>query len=215
MTSFTAKSLVHLTRLLAKNCEMLEEIVMTSEGESEEVITFESLKYLELTCLSSFKSFCSGKHTFIFSSLATLKVMGCHKMQSFSSGVATVPFLKMVEVENGKKHWKEDLNTTIEHLFKDKEIGGLHVDRKESSSKNIERSQTHQMSASTSRALRAKELGAQSKADEIVDSEKPEIHKLRLQIQVLIHKIRAKCPWNRPVKTYQVLQKMQLLGLKR
>ena len=120
MTSSTAKSLVHLEYFKIDNCEMIEEVVQIDEGESEEEINFESLMHLELNSLSSLKSFGSGKHTFIFPSLITLIVRGCHKMQNFSSGLTVAPVLTIVEVENGKKRWKEDLNTTIKQLFLEK-----------------------------------------------------------------------------------------------
>jgi hypothetical protein len=38
-------------------------------------------------------------------------------MEIFSSGVTIAPFLTEVEVENEKKRWKVDLNTTIKQLF--------------------------------------------------------------------------------------------------
>ncbi|KAF7844985.1 putative Rpp4C4 [Senna tora] len=116
MKSSTARSLMQLTSLTIENCEMVEEVVMISEGESEEEIKFDRLVKLKLTSLSSFKSFCSGKHTFIFSSLRNLEVKRCPKMQNFSSGVIIAPILKIVEVDNGKKYWTEDLNTTLRKL---------------------------------------------------------------------------------------------------
>ncbi|XP_054824338.1 uncharacterized protein LOC129322207 [Prosopis cineraria] len=175
MTSFTAKSLVHLTSLTVSNCGKLEEIVMTNREESEEEIKFESLKYLELNSLSSFKSFCCGKHIFIFPSLLGLKVTRCHKMQNFSCGFIVAPFLKFVEVENRKKCWKESLNITIKQMFLDKAIvEEVERDNEESSSS----SQRHETSASTSRASSSEEHGAQSKANKIVDLGKQQIHKL-------------------------------------
>ncbi|KAI9080107.1 hypothetical protein K1719_037923 [Acacia pycnantha] len=134
MSSFTAKSLVQLTHMTVRNCRMLGEVVMSNEGGPEEEIIFKSLKYLELTCLPCFKSFCFEKHTFIFPSLVKLKVTGCHKMQNFSSGTSVAPFLKLVEVENGKKCWKGDLKTTINHLFLEKTNENLNMDTTEASS---------------------------------------------------------------------------------
>ncbi|KAI9112197.1 hypothetical protein K1719_016720 [Acacia pycnantha] len=134
MSPFTAKSLVHLTHMAVRNCSMLEEVVMSNEGGPQEEIVFKSLKCLELTCLPCFKSFSFGKHTFIFPSLVTLKLTGCHKMQNFSSGIIVAPFLKLVEVENEKKRWKGDLNTTINHLFLEKINGNLNMDTTEASS---------------------------------------------------------------------------------
>ncbi|KAF7825711.1 putative Rpp4C4 [Senna tora] len=119
--SLTAKSLVRLKELAIKNCKMIEQVVIDEEEAKEEFI-FESLEYLELISLSSFKSFCSGKHTFIFPSLVGLTITGCPKMQTFSPGVIIAPFLTAVVVENQKKRWKDDLNTTIKQLFIDKEV---------------------------------------------------------------------------------------------
>ncbi|KAF7823503.1 putative P-loop containing nucleoside triphosphate hydrolase, leucine-rich repeat domain, L [Senna tora] len=133
MTSSTAKSLVHLESLKIKNCEMIEDVVRIDEGESEEEMVFESLEDLRLTSLLSFKSFCSGNLTFVFPSLVQLKVRGCPKMQNFSSGVTLAPFLKTVEVENGKMRWKEDLNTTIQQLFMEKKS---HTNNHQRRSKN-------------------------------------------------------------------------------
>ncbi|XP_028789191.1 uncharacterized protein LOC114745207 isoform X2 [Neltuma alba] len=181
MTPFMAKSLIHLRRLTISNCGILEEVVMTNEGRSEEEIIFESLSYLGLTCLSSFKSFCSGEHTFIFPSLVTLKVTGCPKMQNFSSGIIIAPFLKSVTVENGKRHWKEDLNTTIHHLFTEATREGDEGNYKESSSDITKSSQTHQMSSSTTTASSSGEQVGQWKPNQIADTGKQETHKLPSQ----------------------------------
>lgn len=118
ITSSTAKSLMHLISMTIKNCEMIEDVVHIDE-EAEE-IKFENLKYLQLNSLSSLKSFCCGKSTFIFPSLLKLVVTGCPKIKMFSSGVPMVPMLRVVEVEHGKKRWKDDLNTTIQQLFTEK-----------------------------------------------------------------------------------------------
>ncbi|KAI9112275.1 hypothetical protein K1719_016798 [Acacia pycnantha] len=157
MSPFTAKSLVHLTHMTVRNCGMLEEVVMSNEGGPEEEIIFKSLKYLELTCLPRFKSFCFGKHTFIFPSLVTLIVTGCPKMQNFSFGITVAPFLKLVEVETGKKRWKRDLNTTINHLFLEKANEKLNMDTPEASS--------------------SKEQVGQSKPNQIADIRKQDTQK--------------------------------------
>ncbi|XP_054780478.1 uncharacterized protein LOC129288118 [Prosopis cineraria] len=114
MTGSTAKTLVHLKQLWIRNCGMMEVVVMINEGTPEE-IKFESLEYLEMTFLPSLKSFCSGKHTFVFPSLEMLKVRGCPRMQNFSSGVIIAPTITM-EVENETRHCAEDFNTTIKQL---------------------------------------------------------------------------------------------------
>ncbi|MCH83451.1 rpp4C4, partial [Trifolium medium] len=94
-------------------------ITLINEDKSEEDIIFENLEILDITSLSSLRSFCYGKQTFIFPSLLHLIVQGCPQMEIFSSGVTVAPFLTAVKVENEKKRWKVDLNTTIKQLFVD------------------------------------------------------------------------------------------------
>jgi hypothetical protein len=117
ITTETAKSLVQLTRLVIRNCEMMLDVVKIDQEKAEEDIIFENLEILELSSLLSLRSFCYGKQTFIFPSLLHLNVQGCPQMEIFSSGVTIAPFLTAVEVENEKKRWKVDLNTTIKQLF--------------------------------------------------------------------------------------------------
>ncbi|CAJ2639585.1 unnamed protein product [Trifolium pratense] len=121
ITSSTAKSLVQLTTLIIMNCEkMLDVVNQIDEEKAEENIIFENLEYLELSSLPSFRSFCYGKQAFIFPSFIRFTVKGCPQMKIFSSGVTVAPYLTEIEVEEGKKRWKGDLNTTIEQLFIEK-----------------------------------------------------------------------------------------------
>ncbi|CAJ2639485.1 unnamed protein product [Trifolium pratense] len=120
ITSSTAKSLVQLTTLKIMNCEKMLDVVKIDEEKAEENIIFENLEYLELSSLPSFRSFCYGKQTFIFPSFLRFIVKGCPQMKIFSSGVIVAPYLTKIGVEEGKKRWKGDLNTTIEQLFIEK-----------------------------------------------------------------------------------------------
>ncbi|MED6134789.1 hypothetical protein PIB30_040219 [Stylosanthes scabra] len=122
ITSFAAKSLVQLEMLIMINCEMVKDVVSVDEeeeAEAEEDIIFENLEYLELSTLTSLRSFSYGKHALIFPSLIWLIVKECPQMEVFSSGSIIAPFLKGVEVENKRKRWKGDVNTTIQQLFKE------------------------------------------------------------------------------------------------
>jgi hypothetical protein len=119
ITTETAKSLVQLKRLKIEKCEMLLDAVKINEDKADENIIFENLEIMDFTSLSSLRSFCYGKQTFIFPSLLHLIVEGCPQMELFSSGVTIAPFLTAVQVENNKKRWKDDLNTTIKQLFVD------------------------------------------------------------------------------------------------
>ncbi|MCI17258.1 rpp4 candidate, partial [Trifolium medium] len=98
---------------------MLLDVVKINEDKADEDIIFENLEIMDFTSLSSLRSFCYGKQTFIFPSLLHLNVEGCPRMEIFSSGVTIAPFLTAVQVENKKKRWKDDLNTTIKQLFVD------------------------------------------------------------------------------------------------
>ncbi|XP_045825215.1 uncharacterized protein LOC123917515 [Trifolium pratense] len=127
ITSSTAKSLVQLTTLKILNCEKMLDVVKQIDDEEENII-FENLYYLEFTSLSSFRSFCYGKQTFIFPSFLRFIVKGCPQMKIFSSGVTVTPYLTEIEVEEGNKRWKGDLNTTIEQLFIEKELPHSNVE---------------------------------------------------------------------------------------
>ncbi|KAL1368277.1 hypothetical protein AAHE18_02G110100 [Arachis hypogaea] len=124
ITSLLAKSLMQLEMLTIKNCEMIKDVVNVDdeEEEAEEDIIFENLQYLELFALISLRSFCYGKHTLVFPSLTQFIVKGCPQMGIFSPGSIVAPILRGVEVENKRKRWKGDLNTTIEQLFKDNQL---------------------------------------------------------------------------------------------
>ncbi|KAJ1435939.1 P-loop containing nucleoside triphosphate hydrolase [Sesbania bispinosa] len=122
MTSSTAKGLVQLTTLVIKNCEMILDVVNIDEEEAEEDIIFDNLEHVELTSLSSLRSFCHGKHTFVFPSLLHFVVQGCPQMKIFSSGVTVAPFLTAIVVENQRMRWKDDLNSSIEQLFIEQEV---------------------------------------------------------------------------------------------
>ncbi|XVF42843.1 hypothetical protein PTKIN_Ptkin01aG0398000 [Pterospermum kingtungense] len=70
IVSSKAQSLGCLVTMIIRDCETMTEIV-ASEGADEATyeIIFRELKRLELDCLHSLKSFCSGNHTFKFPSL--------------------------------------------------------------------------------------------------------------------------------------------------
>ncbi|KAL4337840.1 hypothetical protein AHAS_Ahas12G0150400 [Arachis hypogaea] len=127
ITSSIAKSLMQLEKLTVINCEMIKDVVNVDEEEAEEDIIFENLEYLQLSTLISLRSFCYGKHALIFPSLISFIVEACPQMEVFSPGSIIAPFLRTVEVENQRKRWKGDLNTTIEQLFKENQfLNGVH-----------------------------------------------------------------------------------------
>ncbi|XLR11206.1 hypothetical protein S83_039144 [Arachis hypogaea] len=122
ITSSVAKSLMQLEKLIVINCEMIMDVVNVDEEGAEEDIIFENLEYLQLSTLISLRSFCYGKHALIFPSLIRFIVEACPQIEVFSPGSIIAPYLRTVEVENQRKQWKGDLNTTIEQLFKDNQV---------------------------------------------------------------------------------------------
>uniref|UniRef100_A0A2P2MMG8 Disease resistance protein At4g27190-like leucine-rich repeats domain-containing protein n=1 Tax=Rhizophora mucronata TaxID=61149 RepID=A0A2P2MMG8_RHIMU len=118
VTSSTAQSMRHLTKLRIRECEMVEEIVAGGEDGREDQITWDNLKSLELRCLASLTCFSRANHTFKFPDLEEVIVTRCPEMKAFSGGVSITPKLKSVKLAVGdaKGCWKGDLNTTIQQL---------------------------------------------------------------------------------------------------
>ncbi|WJX17434.1 hypothetical protein P8452_07353 [Trifolium repens] len=122
ITSSTAKSLIQLKRLNISNCEKMLDVVKIDDEKAEEDIIFENLEIMEFISLSSLGSFCNGNQTFIFPSLLRFTVKECPQMEIFSSGVTVAPYLTEIEVGEETIQWKGDINTTIQHLFQEKEV---------------------------------------------------------------------------------------------
>ncbi|WJX17428.1 hypothetical protein P8452_07348 [Trifolium repens] len=122
ITSSTAKSLIQLKMLSISNCEKMLDVVKIDDEKAEEDIIFQNLEYMEFINLSSLGSFCYGNQTFMFPSLLQLMIEGCPQMMIFSSRVTVAPYLTEIEVGKGTTRWKGDINTTIQHLFQEKEV---------------------------------------------------------------------------------------------
>ncbi|KAJ1392582.1 P-loop containing nucleoside triphosphate hydrolase [Sesbania bispinosa] len=125
MSPSTAKSMGQLNTMKVIECESLKEII-GNEKENADIV-FRQLKALELVSLKSLESFCSSKScVFVFPSLEKLIVSACPKMENFSEKVKCTPLLQKIHVihEKEKKRWdwKDDLNATIRHIFKEKKF---------------------------------------------------------------------------------------------
>jgi hypothetical protein len=120
ITSSTAKSLIQLTILSINNCEKMLDVVKIDDEKAEEDIIFKNLEDMVFISLSSLGSFCNVNQTFIFPSLVYFIVKECPKMEIFSSGVTVAQYLTEIEVGEGTFRWKDDINTTIQHLFLEK-----------------------------------------------------------------------------------------------
>ncbi|KAJ7942918.1 putative Phosphoglucomutase [Quillaja saponaria] len=74
LTCTTAKSLVQLSEMRIRECEIIEEIVFDKEDQGEVEIVLESLEILELQCLPSLVNFC-GSMNFAFNFPSLKKVI--------------------------------------------------------------------------------------------------------------------------------------------
>ncbi|OMO62370.1 Ribosomal protein S7e [Corchorus capsularis] len=119
----TAKSLVQLTRLSLTDCEMIEEIIACDCDEVKGGIVFGQLKFLQLSCLPSLASFCSGDYILEFPTLEKMIVKECPKMKMFCQGDLSTPQLSKVlfsdDGDEEKGRWEVDLKTTIKRLFEE------------------------------------------------------------------------------------------------
>ena len=114
-----AKTLVELQKFIARGSNMMEEIV-ANEGDQEvaDEINFLKLQHMELVDLPNLTSFSSGGYKFSFPSLEHMEVQGCPKMEIFSPNLMAAPKLKSIKLEDDEWYWQDDLNTTIQSLFK-------------------------------------------------------------------------------------------------
>ncbi|XP_039163999.1 uncharacterized protein LOC104431149 isoform X3 [Eucalyptus grandis] len=107
-------SLVHLTRLILRECGTLEDVV-TDDGNEAEEISFPKLQRLTLDGLPSLKSFSPTNSAFRFPSLVCTIVTQCPNMIIFCKGALRTPKLHKVllSYQYDEGHWEDDLNTTI------------------------------------------------------------------------------------------------------
>ncbi|XP_058000235.1 uncharacterized protein LOC110660411 isoform X2 [Hevea brasiliensis] len=121
----TAKSMVQLSKMIIKNCEMMTEIVASDGDHNEDEIIFCKLKYLELSGLSSLTSFCTGNHVFNFPSLEIVIVKKCFRMKKFSGGFLITPKLRGIRLNKyaDKQHWEGNLNETIACQLTNMQVG--------------------------------------------------------------------------------------------
>ncbi|KAH9733874.1 Disease resistance protein [Citrus sinensis] len=87
MTSSAAKCLVAIVRMQVLGCRAMTQVVISEGNELvKEEIVFNKLKTLSLADLDSLTSFCSGNYIVNFPSLEDLFVIGCPKMNIFTTG---------------------------------------------------------------------------------------------------------------------------------
>ncbi|TYJ12400.1 hypothetical protein E1A91_A11G347100v1 [Gossypium mustelinum] len=101
-----------------RECEMKREIISSNEDETSYEIVFKALKHLELHCLQSLTSFCSGNYTLRFPSLEQVILSQCPRIKNFYQGALSTPKLHKVLLTQTdfEGRWAGDLNATIEQL---------------------------------------------------------------------------------------------------
>ncbi|KAI6684722.1 hypothetical protein NL676_030635 [Syzygium grande] len=117
-TCSAVASLVHLTRLILRNCGAMEDVV-TDDGNGAEEISFPKLRNLMLDGLPSLLSFSPSNCAFKFPSLVCIIVTQCPKMNIFCKGALRTPNLHKVLLssKDDEGRWEGDLNTTIQNLL--------------------------------------------------------------------------------------------------
>ncbi|KAH1084299.1 hypothetical protein J1N35_024060 [Gossypium stocksii] len=124
ITSSKAQSLVCLVTMRIRECEMMRQVVAREGDETSYEIVFRELKCLELHCLQSLTSFCSGNQIFSFPSLEQVILSQCPRMKNFYEGVLSTPKLLKVQVTKTDftGRWAGDLNATVDQLYKEQNV---------------------------------------------------------------------------------------------
>lgn len=131
LSSAIVKSLVQIKSIIIADCKMVKEIITSEEGEAtNHETTFNQLSSLKLRNLPELTSFYTGSNIFSFPYLKEVLVENCPKLETFSTGILNTPQLNKVHIaSNGwpqwpvledKWEWKDDINSTIQHLFAQK-----------------------------------------------------------------------------------------------
>ncbi|RZC01728.1 Disease resistance protein [Glycine soja] len=119
-TSSTAKSLTRLKRMEIKNCDSIEEVVVSKEGDEshENEIIFPQLNCLKLEGLRKLRSFYKGS-LLSFPSLEELSVISCEWMETLCPGTLKADKLVQVQFEESSDAIKleNDLNSTMREAF--------------------------------------------------------------------------------------------------
>lgn len=116
---FVVKHFIHLEELYISNCLLMKEVLSDNErkGHAEKKLMLPQLHSLELVNLPNLTSFCSEGFMLEFPSLENMNLEACPNLRTFSLETPVTPKLSAIAVENGEQLWKNDLNSTIKHLF--------------------------------------------------------------------------------------------------
>ncbi|KAK9284811.1 hypothetical protein L1049_023988 [Liquidambar formosana] len=115
--------LKNLEELIVEGCNSIKKIFELEGhvGQGYSATSLFQLEKVELRDLSNLKIFFSDNYNFDLPSLETLSLIVCPKMRTFSFGFISTPKLNTVTVEQNEQQWKGDLNSTVQHLFQEKQ----------------------------------------------------------------------------------------------
>ncbi|XP_039157683.1 uncharacterized protein LOC104452833 isoform X3 [Eucalyptus grandis] len=114
-----AGNFVALIKLRISNCKMLTKVISDEGSEEGHVMVFNHLEHMKLDGLRRLRCFSSGEYTLMFSLLKDVIVSGCPNMKFFSKGLIQASNLERVKVSEKAWFWEENLNITIQHMFKE------------------------------------------------------------------------------------------------
>ncbi|PWA39127.1 leucine-rich repeat domain, L domain-like protein [Artemisia annua] len=109
-TSSTFDSLKQLIELTIKKCNAMQVIVKEDEHHDSKTVLFPRLKSLTLTDLPNVEGFFLGINEFLWSILDEVKIYGCPKMKTFTSGRSITPKLLYIHSGLGKHSLECGLN---------------------------------------------------------------------------------------------------------
>ena len=118
-----ANLLVMLEQIKVLECEKIQEILARSrEEEKEKEVLFYKVNSILLEDLPNLKCFCNEANAFEWPSLQKMTIIRCPNLRTFVQANLKTPELEGVyeDEEFKTRHWKGDLNATIEHIYKGK-----------------------------------------------------------------------------------------------
>ncbi|GKD94968.1 NB-ARC domains-containing protein, partial [Tanacetum coccineum] len=109
-TSSTLDSLKQLIELTIEKCNAMQVIVKEDGHHTSKTVVFPHLKSLTLTDLPNVEGFFLGMNEFLWSILDEVKIYGCPKMTTFTSGRSMTPKLLYIHTGIGKHSLECGLN---------------------------------------------------------------------------------------------------------
>ncbi|CAK9153813.1 unnamed protein product [Ilex paraguariensis] len=112
----------YLRELIVEECDLVEEVLEQVEDSGGKVM-FPYVQTLRLAHLPNLKSFYLGNHALEWPFLKKVEFEDCPKMQTFSSGLLLTPKQDISSLGWLERFWKGDLNSTVQHVFKEGKLG--------------------------------------------------------------------------------------------